>query len=243
MLKEQERHFTPLVFFLDALSMFLALIPAGLLAMNVPGTVHPLLNRHLAALPALAVVLAFLYRLMLRRRTPWSQKMSSLMRDTAVPCLLAGAIFCLCALITGLRPRVLLFSLLFGLFAWLISSAGRIVFLEYVRCKQKSGEWIKYILLAGTGERAREAARLVDGHPGWGLRLLGFLTGEKSEVGLIISNYRVVGLVDDLPRIVEDAAVDTVYFTGESDHAPEMERLAYLCKSSGKEFVPHAPGL
>jgi len=223
--------------------MFLAFIPAGSLTMNVPGMVHLFLDTRLAALPVLAVAFAFLYRLLPRRRPPWSRRMGSLMRDTAIPCIPAGVVFGLCAPMSGLPARVFFFSLLFALFAWLISSAFRIVFLEYVRFKQKSGKWIKYILLAGTGERAREAARLVDGHPGWGLQLVGFLTGEKGEVGAIISNHRVVGLVEDLPRIVEGGAVDTVYFTGDNDRAPEIERLAHLCERSGKDFVPHAPGL
>jgi len=243
MLKEQERHFTPLIFLCDSLSIFLAFISAGSLTMNVPGTIRLFLDGRLAALPGLAVALAFLYRLLLRRRAPWSQRMVSLMLDTAFPSFLAGTIFGLCALIGGMPLEALFFSLLFIPFAWLISSAGRIVFLEYVRCKQKSGKWIKYILLAGTGERAREAARLVDGHPGWGLQLVGFLTGEKSEVGAIISNHRVVGLVEDLPRVLGNIAVDTIYFAGESDHTSQIERLAHLCEGSGKAFVPRAPGL
>jgi len=243
MLKEQERHFTPVIFLCDSLSMLLAFISAGSLTMNVPGTIRPLLNMHLAPLPVLAVALVFLHRLPVRRRAPWSRTMASLMLDTAFPSFLAGAIFGLCALIGGMPLEDLFFSLLFIPFAWLISSAGRIVFLEYVRFKQKSGKWIKYILLAGTGERAREAARLVDGHPGWGLQLVGFLTGEKSEVGAIISDHRVVGLVEDLPRVLENIAVDTVYFAGERDHTSQIERLAYLCKGSGKAFVPRVPGL
>lgn len=243
MLREQERRFTPLICFFDCISSLFSLVLAGLVSMKVAGPAHSPLNKYLFALPILAIASAFLYQFRYRHRGPWSQTAGTVMLDAAVPFLPAGAVFAVFAILLSLPPLVFFFAFVFVFFAWLISSILRMAFLAHVRFEQKKGKWIKHVLLAGTGERAREAARLLDGHPGWGLALVGFLTGEKNEVGMIISNHKVVGLVEDLPRILENTELDAVYFAGDSEEAGQIIRLARLCETLGKEFVPHVPGL
>jgi FlaA1/EpsC-like NDP-sugar epimerase len=243
MLREQERHFSPLIYFFDCVSMLLSCALSLLLGMKAPGLSNLYLNIRLAALPILSMAFAFFYQFIYMRRAPWSQTINSVMRDAAIPTFLAGAAFVAFAMLYCLPPRDFFFTFLFVFFAWLFSSIHRMAFLAYVRIEQKRGNMIKYVLLAGTGERAREAARLVDGHPGWGLKVVGFLTTEKSEVGMIILNHKVLGLVEGLPHILENTVVDTIYFAGDRDEAEQIDHLAHLCEMSGKEFVPHVPGL
>ena len=243
MLREQERHFSPLIYFFDCISVLLSFALAVLLGTKVTVLTHLHPNIYLAALPILSVAAAFFYQFRYRRKALWSTTANTVMLDAAVPGFLAGVIFVAFAVLCRLPLRDVFFTLLFVFFAWLFSSVHRMTFLMYLRFEQKRGKLIKYVLLAGTGERAEGAARLLDGHPGWGLQLVGFLTTEKSEVGMIISNCKVIGLVEDLPRILENTVVDTVFFAGDRDQAGQIEGLARLCEMSGKEFVPHAPGL
>jgi FlaA1/EpsC-like NDP-sugar epimerase len=244
MLKEQERHFSSLIYFLDCISILLSFALAVLVGTKVTVLTHLHLNKLLAVLPILSVAAAFFYQFLYRRRAPWSRTINTVIRDAVIPGLLAGAVFVAIAMLCRLPLRDFFFTFLFVFLSWLFSSVHRMIFVMYVRFEQKRGKLVKYVLLVGTGERAQGAARLLDGHPGWGLQLVGFLTTEKSEVGMIISNYKVIGLVEDLPNILENTVVDTVFFAGgDRDHAAQIDRLAGLCEMSGKEFVPHAPGL
>lgn len=243
MLKEQERQFAPQVYLLDCISAVVSFLFAILILMRVPEPLRLPFDKHLAALPALVMAVAFCRQFLYRRRAPWSQKTGALVLDSAVPSLCAAGIFALFVPASGLPLRVLFFALLSVLFALPVSLAGRMAFLAFVRLEQKKGKWIKHILLVGTGKQARAAASRVDGHPGWGLELVGFLTREKDEVGTIISNHKVIGLVEDLPGILGNVEVDKIYFAGDSGEEGQIDGIAALCKEAGKDFVPHAPGL
>jgi FlaA1/EpsC-like NDP-sugar epimerase len=243
MLKEQEKHFSRLIYCFDCISVLLSCVLAVLLGLKVLEPANLDRYEHLAGLPILSMASAFFYQFLYRRRAPWSHTINSVMRDAAIPGFVAGAVFVVSAMICRLPTRDFFVAFLFVFFAWLFSSVHRMILLAYVRFEQKKGKLIKYVLLAGTGERAQGAARLLDGHPGWGLQLVGFITNEKSEVGMIISDYKVIGLVEDLPHILEHIVIDTIFFAGDKDQAVQIERLARLCEMSGKEFVPHVPDL
>jgi FlaA1/EpsC-like NDP-sugar epimerase len=139
----------------------------------------------------------------------------AMMRRTAVPCLLAGMVFAVLAPVGGASSHDLLFLAVFLFLSWFTLVLRRILALLYVRREQKKGNLIIRLLLMGTGERVRRAARLCEENPGWGVRIVGFLSDTRDEVGSEILTSRVMGVTDDLPHILERNEVDALFFGGE----------------------------
>jgi sugar transferase (PEP-CTERM system associated) len=66
------------------------------------------------------------------------------------------------------------------------------------------------ILIVGSGDFAREIAREVLGRPDAGYRIVGFVDNKPELVGVSIVNPRVIGLMEDMGRIVRRDGVDRI---------------------------------
>jgi exopolysaccharide biosynthesis polyprenyl glycosylphosphotransferase len=250
MIREQERYFSPIIYLLDCIFILLSFAISVPLCVKIMGIIQPLLkgfgidtvfffywDRYITILPFLFMIFVFFYQFWYRRRILQLRMVRTMMVQIAIPCFLTGVIFVVFAIMNRSAGADFLFIFLFLFISWLLLLGNRLLVLIYVRYEQKKGNFIKYVLLVGTGERARKAARLFDGNPGWGLQLIGFLTSEKSEVNTIISNYKVIGAVEDLPHILENTVVDTIFFTGGTDSTTQIRQLAHRCEMIGIDFV------
>jgi sugar transferase (PEP-CTERM system associated) len=66
------------------------------------------------------------------------------------------------------------------------------------------------LLVLGTGTLAREAVKEILQHPELGIKVIGFVGDNPELVGVSIVNPKVVGLFQDLPRLVADNKVDRI---------------------------------
>ncbi len=66
------------------------------------------------------------------------------------------------------------------------------------------------LLVLGTGNLAREAVKEILAHPELGIRVLGFVGDNPKLVGVSIVNPSVIGVYEDLPRLMEKHRVDRI---------------------------------
>ncbi len=246
MIREHERYFSPIIYFLDCLFILFSYALSVSLYMGILRFTHPFgLNgpfsfywdRYLLTLPFFFMIFVFFYQFWYKNRVLQLGKVGIMMLQIAIPCILTGAIFVAFTMVNKSFTMDFWFVLLYLVLSWIFLLAIRLCVLMYIRMEQKKGRYVKYLLVVGTGERAVKAARLFEDNPGWGVEMIGFLTNQRSEVGKEISKYRVIGLVDDLPTILEDNVVDTIFFTGGTDSTTQIRNLANRCEMIGIDFV------
>ncbi len=157
------------------------------------------------------------------------EKSGTLLREicaAAEPCIITGMCVVLLTFL-DLLPRNYSLFLIFALpLCWLLLVARSIGVLVYIRHEQKKGKFITRLLLVGAGEGSKRMARFCEGNPGRGCHIVGFLTSRMGEVGMMIDNNRVIGLIDDLPRILTMNAVDAIFFDDGSNGRNENETAA-----------------
>jgi len=66
------------------------------------------------------------------------------------------------------------------------------------------------LLVLGTGNLAREAVKEILAHPELGIKVLGFVGDNPKLVGVSIVNPSVIGVYEDLPRLMETHKVDRI---------------------------------
>ncbi len=104
-----------------------------------------------------------------------------------------------------------------------------------------------FVMVAGTGERARKLAESLERSEDFGVRLTGFLAdgdGVAPEFVHLSREYPVYGL-DFLPELLQRHVIDEILFAVESDRLPALEDAFLLCDEEGVrtrvlvDFFPH----
>lgn len=114
---------------------------------------------------------------------------------------------------------------------WLL--VNRLLVLSIAHMMRRRGHNIYSILIVGTGRRAQEYLSLALRHKEWGFRIAGFLDKDPKIVGKKISEYSVLGSLDDLPRILENSVIDEVVFVVPRNWLPTIEKCILYCEAVG----------
>ena len=106
--------------------------------------------------------------------------------------------------------------LLMGIFLvlniFLLTLTKFIVFKSLQKIR-KQGFNIKNILIVGSQERAKELIKTIEQNKDSGYRILGCFETEKEKIGtLVLNDYKVVGLIDDLESYLRNNIVDELIF-------------------------------
>lgn len=139
------------------------------------------------------------------------------------------------------RTLILLF-LFINAFALTAERITAYAFLHYLRRK---GLNYRTVLIAGTGERALELARLIRRNRGWGLKIIGYLDDEPTMVGKALDGGEVVGTFDQMQEILIGSQVDEVIFVVPRSWLDRIEKSVLLCETLGikasisADFYPH----
>ncbi|MDY7030472.1 MAG: undecaprenyl-phosphate glucose phosphotransferase [Thermodesulfobacteriota bacterium] len=124
------------------------------------------------------------------------------------------------------------------LYFWLMNiitfSLSRITFREILRYLRRKGFNLKYILIIGAGDLGQHVAEKINDHPELGLKIAGFLTRHPEKVGSSLNGISILGLYDDVQRIVRENEIDQVFVALPLD---EYLRLGDLLKSIEEEMV------
>lgn len=81
-----------------------------------------------------------------------------------------------------------------------------------LRLARRRGYNLRFALIVGAGTLGQEIARRVRRHPEFGIKLAGFLTRHPEKIGTELAGAPVLGLYDDLERVLKERPVDQVFF-------------------------------
>jgi exopolysaccharide biosynthesis polyprenyl glycosylphosphotransferase len=82
-----------------------------------------------------------------------------------------------------------------------------------------------HLLIVGTGEMGRQMASYLREKPELGLKVVGFLAGEKEEEGSIIERAPVLGIYESLPEIARSHGIKHVVFALPLDDQSYLKQL------------------
>lgn len=126
--------------------------------------------------------------------------------------------------------------ILFGLFSAFFLVIEKIALRLIARYVRSKGLNYRTILIVGTGRRATDLARMIEGHKYWGYKFLGFVSdGHHLPSGW--AGYRLLGTVADLRRILEVGQtaepIDEIVFAVTRKKLDEMQPLFLMCEELG----------
>ncbi len=137
------------------------------------------------------------------------------------------------------RPFLLLFACLNLVFL----SSEKISLRLFARRVRKRGYNFRTMIIVGINQRAEEVANIIDEHPHWGIKLLGFVApnGDRPQM---VKSWPVLGSADDLPSILENEVIDEVFFILSRRQLVEFEDSILICSELGIRarvalFFPH----
>jgi exopolysaccharide biosynthesis polyprenyl glycosylphosphotransferase len=144
--------------------------------------------------------------------------------------------------IQTISRALILFFLSINAIALTAERIAAYLLLHYLR---RRGRNYRTVLIAGTGPRAVELARLIRRNRGWGLKIIGYLDAEPSMVGRKLDGGEVVGTFDQLQEILLSSQVDEVIFVVPRSWLDRIEESVLLCETLGikasiaADFYPH----
>lgn len=197
----------------------------------------PRFNAYLAILPVILITWAILMRregLYLPRRV--KSPFEELIRVTRVSTI---GVFVVVALTFFYRPfEIFTYSrVVMGLF-WLFSSIAltgfRIALRQMFRELRRRGYNLRHILVVGAGDLAREVLRRVKAHPEIGLNVVGLLARDMSKVGRTVDGIPVLGVYEDIQKVLRSRGVDQVVLALPAD---AHDRMDSVLKFMGEEVV------
>jgi len=109
----------------------------------------------------------------------------------------------------------------------------RFLIVSVLRCIRKKGYNSKNILLVGTGKRAKNFIKLVHKHNEWGFRVLGLIDVDRDMLGKMISGEKVIGVLGDISKILDEKVVDEVMFIVPRSWLSMIEKSLLACEARG----------
>jgi exopolysaccharide biosynthesis polyprenyl glycosylphosphotransferase len=104
-----------------------------------------------------------------------------------------------------------------------------------------------FVMVVGTGERALNMARLLEGSEKYGIKLTGFLTEDPlpAPPAVTLKKDYPVRALEELPSVLRDQVVDEIVFAVDSQKLADLEDTFLLCDEEGVrtrvavDFFPH----
>jgi len=125
------------------------------------------------------------------------------------------------------------FILLFFLITCVLLIIERFSIVSFLRHLRRRGYNFRSILLVGTGRRAENFIKLVHKHSEWGLKIIGLIDADKDMAGRTICGETVIGVLDDIPDILNQKAVDEVIFIVPRSWLSIIEKSLLACELRG----------
>jgi exopolysaccharide biosynthesis polyprenyl glycosylphosphotransferase len=139
------------------------------------------------------------------------------------------------------------FLFLFVAYAWTFLFLFRLFSGRLVGVIRREFGGPHYVMVAGTGERARKLGEALERSAPYGIRLTGFLAPEPGEAPAEIrlaAAYQVYPIAE-LPRLLRSHVIDEIIFSVGSESLADLEDVFLLCDEEGVrtrvavDFFPH----
>src|SRR5579862_1663962 len=127
------------------------------------------------------------------------------------------------------------FVVLFACFAWTALVLFRLTAGRLVGVIRREFAGPHYVMVVGTGERARHLAEALERSVDYGIRLRGFLSDEPltRPAEILLETYYPVRPIADLPAILRQNVIDEIIFAVQSERLSELEEYFLLCDEEG----------
>jgi FlaA1/EpsC-like NDP-sugar epimerase len=196
-----------------------------------PTELYPL-SRYLGLLPLVLAIWTFLLvtreAYTSRRTVALYQEVWEVVQVVGIGTLTLAASGWLLRLDFVSRPFLVLFAAL----DLLLLVSEKLALRLLARHLRRRGFNYRTLLLVGINPRSQEVAEIIQAHPHWGLRLLGFVA-PNADFPSTVASLPVLGSADDLPRILQDEIVDEVIFILSRRQLEEFEESFLLCSELG----------
>jgi len=108
---------------------------------------------------------------------------------------------------------------------------------EVAHLVRRKGYNFRSILIVGTGKRVGHFIDQLAFNPQWGLKVEGLIDTDNSLLGKEFYGYPVVGVLSDLPKILEDQVIDEVVFIVPRSWLPRIQDSIHVCEVVGVQAV------
>jgi exopolysaccharide biosynthesis polyprenyl glycosylphosphotransferase len=109
----------------------------------------------------------------------------------------------------------------------------RWIIVASLRYLRKKGYNYRNILLVGTGPRVERFIKLIHSHNEWGLRIVGLIDAEEKGLRKTVCSEKVIGLLEDIPAILQENVVDEVVFIVPRKWLSNIENSLLDCEIQG----------
>jgi exopolysaccharide biosynthesis polyprenyl glycosylphosphotransferase len=169
-----------------------------------------------------------------------------ILRDTARQCVYGA----LCLVVFEYLARLELsrpFLALFVVYAWVALLVFRLTAGRVIGVIRREFAAPHYVMVVGTGERARHLAAALERSTEYGIRLHGFLSeqGIPSDSQISLRNVYQVHPIAELPGLLRKRVIDEIIFAVGSESLANLEEYFLLCDEEGVrtrvavDFFPH----
>ncbi|MCS7315650.1 MAG: sugar transferase [Bryobacterales bacterium] len=139
------------------------------------------------------------------------------------------------------------FLALLAVYGWLLLCLFRLAAARTIPVLRRRFEPSHYVLVVGTGEKARRLGEALEASEPYGIRLLGFVAvnGDPDAGSLRLRREYPVHRAAELPALLRRQVVDDVIFAVEASRLGELEDLLAECDEQGvrtrvlADFFPH----
>jgi exopolysaccharide biosynthesis polyprenyl glycosylphosphotransferase len=125
------------------------------------------------------------------------------------------------------------FVFFFAAISLLILMLQKTVLMLVLKFIHRHGLNKRSILVVGTGERAKKYMQLIKKHGEWGLSIAGLVDDDPDMVGKEINGYRIKGILKDIPRLLDEEAVNEVVFVVPRTWLTKVEESILECELRG----------
>lgn len=112
----------------------------------------------------------------------------------------------------------------------LLEKVAIMVWLHLIR---KKGYNFRTILVVGIGDWLREVIQKISLHPGWGLKIIGFITVDPSQTNPTTNGLERLGTLKDLPTLLHQHVIDEVIFAVPIGYLSQVEHAVRACEEQG----------
>jgi exopolysaccharide biosynthesis polyprenyl glycosylphosphotransferase len=134
------------------------------------------------------------------------------------------------------RPASARFVLGVGVCQAVLLGGLRIGALAALRVARRFGRNYRNVVIVGTGPRAADVRRVIERHPEWGLRVVGYVDDQDVPIDPSIPSERVHKLVD-VPQLMREKVVDEVIIAAPRSLMPALEPAVAACADAGVPFT------
>lgn len=239
MLRKYSQVFLTFLFLSDVLVVVLSWIASYYLRFNldlIPITKHPIPPFEVyLSLTTYAVVI---WALTFNSMGLYSPMRSVPLFDEAFKLIKASTVAILVFTTVVYFLREYKFSRVVFLYFWVLCTfgiiGGRIALRLIMRQLRRKGYNLRFVLIVGAGELGRRLLASIKRHSELGLRVVGFLTRREDKVGTLIAGVPVLGLYEDIQKVIQSRPVDQVILALPWE---EHERLRVVLEKVDNEMV------